>query len=242
MSFEILPWDSSFFGFRVAKILNPSLNAIELGKILTEIKARDITLVYWPSGDRDGESRQAADQLGGFLADRKITYILELEKNAESSSAWEGQVEPYEPKSVSPDLRRLAVASGVYSRFRTDPRFPKDAFERMYCFWIEKSVQGTEGEKVFVCRSGDRIAGMVTVESRAGRAVIGLIAVDPEFSGKGIGRALVYKAADWGLRNKFSIGQVVTQAVNSPACALYESCGYRIEKIERFYHFWLKEI
>ena len=59
----------------------------------------------------------------------------------------------------------------VYSRFRTDPHFRQGVFERLYDLWIEKSVQvcGVPGgEKVFVCRSGDQVAGMVSVESRGG--------------------------------------------------------------------------
>jgi dTDP-4-amino-4,6-dideoxy-D-galactose acyltransferase len=82
---------------------------------------------------------------------------------------------------------------------------------------------------------------MVTVGPQVDRASIGLIAVDPEFSGKGIGTALVYAAKNWASQNQFSIGQVVTQAANHSACALYEKCGYNAEKTVGFYHFWLKE-
>ena len=33
--------------------------------------------------------------------------------------------------------------------------------------------------------------------------------------------------------------QVVTQRANRRSCRLYARCGYRVEQVQRFYHFWL---
>jgi dTDP-4-amino-4,6-dideoxy-D-galactose acyltransferase len=242
MSFEILDWDSAFFGFKVAKISIPVLNPSELFKILEEMRRLDVSLVYWPSEDRDEKSRKAAEECGGFLADRKKTYVANFTENLKPLSDQARDVEFYDRNQVSSELRSLAIASGVYSRFKVDPRFPPELFRRLYYLWVEKSVQGVDGQRVLVCRSDEKITGMVTVGPQSNRAAIGLIAVDPEFSGKGIGTALVEASQNWAVQNHFRVGQVITQATNSAACALYEKCGYTVEKITRFYHFWLKEI
>ncbi len=242
MSFEILNWDSAFFGFKVAKILNPILTPDELTGILEELRAGNVSLVYWPSEDEAEKSRVAAEKCGGFLVDRKRTYVTNLSENLNTPSLLFREVEFYGRNQVSADLQNLAIASGVFSRFNVDSHFPRELFRRLYHLWIEKSVQGVDAQRVLVYRSGGRIVGMATVGPQFDRASIGLIAVDPEFSGRGIGTALVYAAKSWAFQNHFSISQVITQAANEAACALYKKCGYNVEKKADFYHFWLKEV
>jgi hypothetical protein len=43
----------------------------------------------------------------------------------------------------------------------------------------------------------------------------------------------------WARQRGIYIGRVVTQGANHRACALYEACGYRLERAENVYHFWL---
>ena len=68
---------------------------------------------------------------------------------------------------------------------------------------------------------------------------IGLIAVNRNYRGKRFGEMLVRHAQYWFINNGYNIGQVVTQGTNIPACNLYKKCGYSVEKVEYFYHFWL---
>ena len=71
------------------------------------------------------------------------------------------------------------------------------------------------------------------------RADIGLLAVDEEARGKSIGKLLMHaafiKCRDLGYKEV----QVVTQKANATACAFYEKLGFRIEKVENIYHFWI---
>jgi dTDP-4-amino-4,6-dideoxy-D-galactose acyltransferase len=89
-------------------------------------------------------------------------------------------------------------------------------------------------------REGKRIAGMITLGEKNGRGDIGLIAVNPASRGKGYGEALVRSAHRWFIRQGFHEAQVVTQRRNSSACHLFEKCGFSVEKIEHYYHFWLR--
>lgn len=109
----------------------------------------------------------------------------------------------------------------------------------MYKTWIRNSVNGQIADAVLVARHAGRIAGMVTVGRKDGRGDIGLFAVHPEMRGKNLGTALALSARDWFCRQGLESAQVVTQRSNTGACRLYEKCGYRVEKVEYYYHFWL---
>jgi len=92
---------------------------------------------------------------------------------------------------------------------------------------------------VLVVRRADKVVGMATVGAKDGRGFIGLFAVDADMRGKNVGVSLIYAAQDWTRRMGLRFAQVVTQGENIGACKLYKKCGYRIEKIEYFYHFWI---
>jgi dTDP-4-amino-4,6-dideoxy-D-galactose acyltransferase len=80
---------------------------------------------------------------------------------------------------------------------------------------------------------------MVTVGEKQGRGDIGLLAVAAGMQGSNVGVSLVRAAREWARRKGYRLAQVVTQGENVPACRLYEKCGYAIDKVEHFYHFWI---
>src|SRR5690606_14128178 len=83
-------------------------------------------------------------------------------------------------------------------------------------------------------------SGFVTLGEKKDRADIGIIAVDQNHRGKGIGKALMSSAEKWASDKGYNSIQVVTQGDNVPACLLYESCGYKVESVAFFYHIWRK--
>ncbi|HID71694.1 MAG TPA: GNAT family N-acetyltransferase [Thermoplasmata archaeon] len=237
--YELLAWDTNFFGFPVAKIVRPRLVEEELKSILEELKSREVSLVYWPSDSKDKESQLAAKRCGGFLADRKMTYVTELKEKYLGEMAFLTGVEEYKKDETTEDLNHLALLSGIYSRYNLDPKISQRQFEDLYKIWIEKSVKKKIADAVLVIRVGKRIVGMITLCEKNKRGDIGLLAVDVPVRRKGFGTALVRAAQAWFVNKNYKIGQVVTQERNMPARKLYEKCGYRVEKIENFYHFWL---
>ena len=65
------------------------------------------------------------------------------------------------------------------------------------------------------------------------------VAVAAEVRGKGIGSALMHAAHRWMQHRGAREAQVVTQLVNLPACRLYERSGYRLSRVQHYFHFWL---
>lgn len=238
--YQLLDWDSSFFGFPVARIETRFLEARRLAAILEEMRKTGIELAYWFAED-DVATAQAAEESKGFLADRKTTYAKEFGSLPPDAATSDVSVTLFESDVPTPELEELAIQSGVMSRFRVDPQVPAGKCEELYRIWIRRIAKGELGDGILSARlANGPIAGMVTLGEKDGRADIGLLAVHSWARGRSLGRRLVAEAQRQFIARGFTNGQVVTQGGNLPACRLYEACGYRVEKVEFVYHFWLR--
>ena len=233
--YRLLDWDTNTFGFKTARILPERLEGEALRQILSDLRGLGVVLAYWILPSTEPSALDLAASHGGVRVDQKVTYVGATATLAGESA---GVVE-YAGPADAPDLLALALESGQYSRFRVDPRFPRQGFERLYHQWIINSVNHSIAEITLVTRSQDTLTGLVTVGEKAGRADIGLIAVSAEARGQGLATRLVRAANAWGHDRGYAVGQVVTQGANLPACRLYERCGYSLEKSEDVFHFWL---
>jgi len=237
MQYKILDWDTDFFGFKVGRITKPELEVQELSEVLSEMKKEKVRLVYFPS--KKEIEFDTANKLSGFLADKKTTFAVDLRTLNLDESISTDIVEPFNEAMPISDIENLAVQSGEYSRFAIDPNFPKDKFTSLYKIWMKRSLKKEIASEVLVIRDRDNIAGVVTLGEKNGHGDIGLFAVDSNYRGKNYGEMLVRAAQRWFIAEGYKYGQVVTQGQNIPACNLYKKCGYSVEKVEYFYHFWL---
>lgn len=237
-NYQILDWDSGIFNTSVARLLPERANHSQLQAVLNDLRGQGVKLVYWASDSQDEASQQAASALGGFLADRKVTYLIDLSKHQPTEFSTQG-VEPYRDTQPTPELTALAFESGLYSRFKMDPNITQEQFENIYRQWITNSTNKTVAKEVWVINRDNKAVGMTTLGEKSKRGDIGLLAVAPHYRGQQFGTMLVNASLAWCIEQGFNHGQVVTQKANTAACALYEKCGYASEKIENFYHFWL---
>ncbi len=237
MNFQILDWDSDFFGINVARINEPDLSIEALTEILKTCSKNNIKLIYWPSSRE--MDQDAIRKLGGLLADRKTTFLIDLEQFAYDDRNSTCVVEPYMPTMPIPDMVDLAIQSGEYSRFSVDPHIPNDKFKALYTAWMRRSLSKEIASEVLVVQEAGKVIGMVTLGEKEKRADIGLIAVNTNYRGRKIGETLVRASQMWSIEHGYKFAQVVTQGSNAAACSLYKKCDYALEKVEFFYHFWL---
>ncbi|HVX11594.1 MAG TPA: GNAT family N-acetyltransferase [Pirellulales bacterium] len=239
------PWDTAFFGFRVAEIDARELDERSLADYLLAARDERCELVYWRTDPQRALSPELLDRFAGQLVDRRVTYRLLLhEADSGGAAAMASAVCECPVGPASEQLRELAIVAGQFSRFKTDRRFPTALFEALYRRWIDRSTLHEIADAVLVAPGGAaangavEMLGMSTISAADERATIGLIAVRAEVQGKGIARALMSASHAWmldrGLRESF----VTTQEANRRACALYERCGYRVGEHSLFYHFW----
>ena len=237
--FTHLEWDSSFFGFKVARINLLLSDEADLTRTLRLLHDNKYRLVYWyvPAGQH--ENSRIALAHGGFLADEKVTYVKELADILSSPRAIKYFSIPYLDATPDTSIINLALQSGEYSRFRLDPMFPRELCDKLYTCWITRSVNKEIAWEVLMVKECNELIGLITLATKDNRGDIGLVAVAEQARGKGIGRVLVTDADSYFIERGFTHAQVVTQKRNLKACGLYESCGYHIENVENIFHFWL---
>lgn len=240
MQHEILNWDSEFLGITVARINKPDLSEHKLSDILYELMKDGVNLVYWLSNRKLEDN--IIKQFNGNLVDKKTTFSINFRVQNIDNLLPSDRVKPYTSLMSINDVICLAIQSGEYSRFSVDQNIPRERFEALYNRWIQRSINKEIAEEVLVIQNNNRIAGVITLGNKNGRADIGLLAVDKNHRGKKYGEMLICAAQHWFVKKGYEFGQVETQGTNIPACNIYKKQGYTIEKEEYFYHFWLQKI
>ena len=238
-SWERLTWDSEFFGFPVA-LIRADTGAGELAPVVAQLCEQGVVLAYWILERPDETRVHAAQEQAGRLVDQKTTFVAPIEAVLSATADATRKTTDYTGEPAV--LRPLALAAGVSSRFRVDPSMPAHHFEQLYTIWLERSVRREIAKVVSVTGPADAPTGFVTIGVKNARVDIGLIAVDERARGQGCGKALVRRAAQWGLDSGMETLQVVTQGANTAACELYRRCGMTPETVSPVFHFWLRDV
>jgi dTDP-4-amino-4,6-dideoxy-D-galactose acyltransferase len=239
----LLPWDTEHFGFPVARVTETDLDDTSLSEALRAAARKGVRLVYWVSEPGRRVSPLVLGEFSGTLVDHKATFVARLPETCPSdgdSQPATARVSVHPRGSTPARLIELALVAGTRSRFRVDPRFPRDRFEHLYETWIRRSVEGEAADAVLVASRPDdpEVVGMVTVSEARGEGQIGLISVLDRVQGLKFGTTLMRAAHRWMIARGASSSRVVTQLDNLAACCLYERSGYRLDGVKDFYHFW----
>mgnify|MGYP003515430785 FL=1 len=228
---ECLQWDSDFFGLRIGRTdIASNKRWYKLQQeVITLRKQYDLIYVF-------SDQELPTETNGMHLVDTKTIYA----KSIDSSTIMPATIERYQESVPNDDLYRLALVSGVYSRFRLDNSLPSDSYERLFRCWIERSVDGAMADLVLVHYTDNQIDGMITMKIEADVAHIGLVSVDEGSQGRGVGTMLI-RAVEAHLQSNTTVRhlKVATQWANKPACHLYEKNGFVVEEKTNIYHWWL---
>lgn len=233
--FIILPWDSEFFKFKVGRIEGDALTSEDFESVESLIKGNEAVLTYFATVNKVDVDLIKNTGFKWVLADRKLVYAKPLSIITPTNSPI---IAYHDDLNCKDKLFDLAIQSGIYSRYNTDKLIGQKNFERMYHLWMENSLNKKIASEVLIFIENNQPAGFVTLGEKSGRADIGIIAVDEQFRGKGIGKELMLAAESWFSAQGYNEIQVVTQGDNKPACGLYERMGYKIESETFFYHIW----
>ncbi len=237
-TYKFLPWDTRFFGYKIAFLKSNNIESNALQIILNKLKSEQFKLIYWYVAPDDTVSNDSAKIIGAKLVDEKITYIKNI-SNYSSSPKIPLNIYSINTSFQNNKLKSLALQSGEFSRFRIDNNFKNNEFEKLYTTWIEKSIKRIIAKDVLVYKKHNNISGLITIGIKNKRGNIGLVAVDKNARGKSIGEKIMHSAISKFIEWNLKYIQVVTQKANKIGCKFYESFGFEIEKIENIYHIWL---
>lgn len=260
-----LGWDTSAFGFGVARAECAVLGADELAALTRRARELGVRLLYLCCPEPvSSELLQHAVQGGqlqshfveqrarfarrwehSFLPSERFAAVLypngslPLRAPESASPRPEVRLEAYPQGEPEPVLYELAQLAGSLSRFRLDPLFPPELFQMLYAKWIERSTRHEIASAVIVAKAEGHPIAFVSVGTRTETASIGLAAVSAHWRGRGIARALMSAAETVARASGRQALEVVTQGANTAARKLYERSGYTLEYSEWMYHLWL---
>lgn len=239
---EFLSWDSEFFGQRIARVSGDRLDRDSIQGIDRWCHENAIDCLYFLADAKDAETLRLAECSGYHLVDVRLTFERQIRNGeiwTDTSAPTNGAiVRPFAPNDLAA-LQALARDSYRDSRFYFDPCFRKSHCDMLYETWIRRSCEGY-ADVVLVAEMQDRPVGYITghlrVERREGQ--IGLVGVNSEARGFGIGMRLVRAVLNWFAVHRADTAIVVTQGRNVSAQRMYQRCGFLTREMKLWYHKW----
>ena len=223
-----LPWDSSHFGIKAAKLDPTDDLKIYRGNSLTDF---DYIRARVPTTDTAIVTQ--LQELGFRIYDTLVYMELKLsemngkKRDEKTLCRWSTHYKDVE------QMRQIARSSFTFDHHHQDPRFSKEKVDEMHALWVDKCIR--EDYEIDVAERDGKVAGFIATK----KGYIELIAVDETFRGLGIAEDLTRFALT---RAAFDIDKatVETQVANVPAVRLYEKLGFRLAKSAYTLHFWGK--
>ncbi|HEY4001729.1 MAG TPA: GNAT family N-acetyltransferase [Candidatus Xenobia bacterium] len=228
--FEVLPWDSDNFHYRIAKVTKSTLTPADVA-VLKGCETVDCFYLTAELGDM--ETILALNVPGVVLAEVRVDLDFKGSNLPESWSlqpATEGEVD---------DL--AAMSRNLYrdSRFYCDRHFRAEDADRLYETWIRQACAGTRGDQVLVVRMDGRPVGYSICQFKTPQVgSVPLLGVAKEARGQGLGVALMRGAVEWFSRRGADYVVATTQGRNIPLQRVLQAVGYRTSKISLMYHYW----
>ena len=238
-----LPWDSEFFGLRIARIQSDRLDAGDL--VLLEEWCRDnrIDCLYFLADPDVPDSLIIAEESGFRLVDIRV----ELHHvTGRFPSLPVDEIPEYGLRALLeqdiPALKEISGRIHGITRFWRDPGFPADRCSELYRRWLERDVTG-RADRVLVCEYDGQPVGYVNCileEDSQGCGTISLLGVHENHRKKGMGFRLLRGAIEWFTSEGISNISVVTQGTNISSLRVYQESGFLIDSVKVWFHRWFR--
>jgi dTDP-4-amino-4,6-dideoxy-D-galactose acyltransferase len=236
---RLLEWDSTFFGLRIARVEPVAVHG-EAGNLVDAwCGLNQIDCVYLLADAGDQPTIDAAEAAGFKLVDIRLTLDLKLSEAALAPpGVAHGVVRAAEARDLQM-LKAIARQSHRETRFYADGHFDPQRCDDMYEAWIERSCNGW-ADRVIVAELEGLAAGYVSCHLRTPRdGQIGLVAVESNKRGLGLGLVMLDEALRWFADQKVTSVSVVTQGRNVKAARFYQRAGFSVASIQLWYHKWV---
>jgi dTDP-4-amino-4,6-dideoxy-D-galactose acyltransferase len=233
---ELLPWDSEFFGVRVARIRG-DLTRAQIARADDWCRHQHVSVAYLLLPTERTPAIEVAEDLGFHCVD--IRVVLASSRDRVSAPAQpSGTVRPHQPSDTEA-LERIARNAHRDSRFYADPHFPRERCDALYATWIRRSCEAQEVTVLVAERDGD-VAGYLTYRPDRGSAtlIIELVGVAEDHRGHGVGAAMVGAGLGACLKSGAPRVEVATQGRNVGAQHLYQRAGMTTASVSIWLHKW----
>ncbi|MDR2115404.1 MAG: GNAT family N-acetyltransferase [Planctomycetaceae bacterium] len=236
-------WDSRFFGFPIGNIDIPSGYSHELLEQSLQTARERFRLICITLHENGPEELLIHNVLCPCY-DRKIVFKKLIGDNIPPIDS---HVRSYTSSFCSPMLERLAIQSGMRTRFKNDPELSAH-YEQLFLTWINYAVTKELADSIWTWYEAGQHIGLATIRcakrihpetgeiEREGR--IGLFSVDSKHRHRGIGAGLFSACDFWCSSLSIPSSSIVTQRDNTAMIALCQKTGFEIKREESVYHYW----
>ncbi len=232
-----LEWDSQFFQKRIGRVT--TTNMLDQNADEVDAWANDnlIDCVYYLADGLESKSVRAAEVHNYHLMDLRVTYAIDLAKNKLDLSS-ELNIRMALKEDLV-EIKRMAGGFHGISRFFADDHFSRKKCTELYETWIERDFNDTD-RNLWVSEDQGIITGYTSASIIPNNNVaeIGLVGVNPNYRGQGIGYQLQLAVLNQIRQLGSNQVEVVTQGRNISAQNLYQKCGYHLKSIDLWYHKW----
>ncbi len=230
--FTIKEWDSEFFGYPVASIEGDG-DMRDFKKLIDQLQSDHIKLAYWFFNHNADQKKKIAANFNGIVLHNRLTHQFLIANNAVPEIKSE-QIRLLDKENE--DLLQLIFDCGQFSRFKTDPNFGEELYEKLYRHWISQML---EHHIVFGFFIEEKINGVAVVELKNEIAAFHFLAVSASKRNTGIGKQLTRAVIQTAAANKCKSIIAFTHRMNTPIWKLLEAEGFQCINEESVYHFWL---
>jgi dTDP-4-amino-4,6-dideoxy-D-galactose acyltransferase len=169
------------------------------------------------------------------FSETKVVFI----KNTETYQQTSKLILKVDEVSVTKEqLYLLAYESGKNSRFLLDNKFNENLFKNLYQTWIDNSINKKFADDILVYFEENKLKGFVSYKINNDNASVGLIAVNSDYQGKGIGAKLLNYLENLLFEKGVHQLTIPTQLDNIQACNFYQKQGYSIKNKTSIKHYW----
>jgi dTDP-4-amino-4,6-dideoxy-D-galactose acyltransferase len=233
----LLPWDSDFWGFPVARLNGDLLTGEAAERAVRWCENHKVRCLYFSADGSCRETlKQAADHGFRFVDVRVDMEAAAKEAPPEAASDFLCRKADAEDLAA---MEPLARAAHEDTRFFKDANFDAAKAADLYALWIARDLRDHTVFAAVSSRRPNQALGYLSAsEAEGGTGRIGLVAVSAEARGRGLGRHLVNHALTWFRSRGHERVRVATQGTNVPALRLYEGCGFRVAEVKVWFHRW----
>jgi ribosomal protein S18 acetylase RimI-like enzyme len=236
-----LPWDSEFFGARIARMNGNILDDVLLRQADEWCRENSIDCLYFLADPDVSGSITLAENSGFRLCDIRVSleHVIGRYPRVAVDDSDGYMLRPLVDDDI-PALMQIAGRIHQITRFWRDPGFPDSRCSELYRKWLERDVTG-RADHVVVCEYSGIPVGYVTClldGSSPPGGSISLLGVHEDHRKRGMGSRLLRGAIDWfgesGVRNI----EVVTQGTNIASLRVYQEAGFLVNSMMVWFHRW----
>jgi dTDP-4-amino-4,6-dideoxy-D-galactose acyltransferase len=231
-----LDWDTEFFGFPIARVLERRLDEPTADAIDAWCAAHGIRCLYFLADPEDRGTARIASERGFRHVDDRVllTHTLEgLDGTGERAEIRAARREDVER------LTEIASVSHTDTRFFADPGFPRDRCAEMYERWVANAV-ADQCRPVHVPVIEGRPVGYQVIQppgdERVGRLEI--LAIAEEARGEGIASQLLRDSLGWLAEHGADSVATITQGRNTASLEVHRRVGFSGAIDGAWHHKW----